>query len=534
MIETPLNRRPWAAYILKGLFVATAGFIVAITLLKSQFTHVLQHYYPLDTLLPHPVLMFCGIILTFAIYLACTTTAQRINRLRQGRLCSERSVMLAAGLFFFLLQLLLIYNYYFETDWDVQVLIDTARQVADGNYNGEYYWYYSTYPNNVFLTQLFAVILWLAKPLHLGSHDFLSIVVVQSVACTVTGWMLYQLARHCWKQRGGAAAAYIIYLLLIGLSPWTSIPYSDASALIFPTAMLWIYACLPFNRHPAAKWLLITTIGYIGFRIKPQVIFACISILAIDLYVCWRERDSLSVFAATLGRRLLMGFVGLMLSVAAVTIFTHAGPIKYKASKRLGAPHYLMMGLNRNSIGDYNDADVVFARSFPSIKERNKGELREAHRRVKEMTAGEFAHFMCEKTLVNYYDGTFFWGKEGYFYKTIYPEKNKHLSPFLRNLYYNRMIPGKYFPYWCSFATALWLGMLALMFVGGFGRGSRYTYAVIIAILMLTLYECLFESRARYFYIYVPFYILMAMEGLDWISEKCKHLRDKPFWAFTK
>lgn len=508
------NKRRTLQRLLSVLFGCMAGFILIVNLLKSCFPRVLHQYYELETQLSSPLMMIFGILFIFGIYLIFRTIENNKNPIRQKRL-SERNTLLLTGTVFFFVQMYLIYNYCFETDWDVQILLDSARNIANGHRPNHNAWYYSCYPNNLFLTTIFAVILWIAKPLHLGSLDFLSIVAVQSLFCVLVSFMLYQIIIHRWHRRDIAWLGMTLYLLIVGLSPWTSIPYSDAWALLFPIAVLWAYNCNILKEKRFLRWFLMVFIAFIGFKIKPQVIFILLSLVAIETVDVLLRWNTTSVRELLKGKGLRGGAAGLASAFIIALVITAATPIAHNSRDRFGAAHFLMMGLNRNTIGDYSDDDVIFARQYSTPHERDKAELKEAGRRLHEMGLAGFGQLACEKTLVNYYDGTFFWGKEGYFYKTVFPERNRHLSPFLRNLYYNRMIHGAYYPYWCTGATIVWLGVLVLMFLTAISRQDRFTAALMISILLLTLYEAFFEARARYLYAYIPFYILLALQGIS-------------------
>lgn len=508
------NKQRTLGRLLSVLFGCTAGFILIVNLLKSCFPRVLHQYYELETLLPNPVMMLAGFLFILGIYFIFRTIERHRNPLRRRRL-SERGTLLLTGAAFFVLQMYLIYNYCFETDWDVQILLDSARCIADGHRPHHNSWYYSCYPNNLFLTVVFAVILWIAKPLHLGALDFLSIVAVQSLFCVLAGFMLYQIIVRRWRRHDTAWLGMTLYLLLVGLSPWTSIPYSDAWALLFPIAVLWMYSCNILSERRFLRWFLMAFITFIGFKIKPQVIFILVGLVAIETVEMLLHWKTTSVQEVLRRKGLQGGAAGLVSAFVVALVITAAAPIAHNGNNRFGASHFLMMGLNRNSIGDYSDDDVIFARQFETPRERDRAELKEAGRRLHEMGLSGFGQLACEKTLVNYYDGTFFWGKEGYFYKTVFPERNRHLSPFLRNLYYNRTIHGAYYPYWCTGATIVWLGVLVLMLFAAVGRQDRFTAALMISILLLTLYETFFEARARYLYAYLPFYILLALQGIS-------------------
>ena len=50
---------------------------------------------------------------------------------------------------------------------------------------------------------------------------------------------------------------------------------------------------------------------------------------------------------------------------------------------------------------------------------------------------------------------------------------------------------------------------------------------IALSIIGLTMFETLFEPRARYFYIYVPFYVILAPIGLQNVLEKFKSKKER-------
>lgn len=508
------NKQRTLRRLLSVFFGCTTGFILIVNLLKSCFSRVLNYYFRLETLLPNPVMMLCGTLFILCLFFVCKTPEGQRNP-EQIPWQPKRTPLLITGATFFVIQMYIIYNYCFETGWDVQILLDSARTLANGHRPFQNIWYYSIYPNNIFLTVIFAVILWIAKPLHLGAYDFLAIVTVQSLLCVLTGFMLYQLIVRRWRRHDLAWLGMVLYLLLVGLSPWTSIPYSDAWGILIPIATLWAYYCPILVNRKFLRWFLIAFLAYLGFKIKPQVIFVFLSIAVIEVVAALLRREKTTVRELLRRKGLIGACAGLASAFLFVGIIIAAKPVPHRAKDRFGAAHFLMMGMNQRSFGGYCDDDVVFSYQFKTPKERNRAEFKETRRRIHEMGLAGCGQLICEKTLINYYDGTFSWGKEGSFLKTVFPEPNQHLAPFLRNLYYNQTIQGTYYPYWCTGATAVWFGVLVLMFLAAVGRQDRFTAALMISILLLTLYETLFEARARYLYAYIPFYILLALQGIS-------------------
>ena len=114
----------------------------------------------------------------------------------------------------------------------------------------------------------------------------------------------------------------------------------------------------------------------------------------------------------------------------------------------------------------------------------------------------------------SYDDGTFCWGGEGVFYKEVLPEKTM-FSSLIRNIYYNREYMGAYFKYFYSFMKMLWLSVLCIsLFSGIFKTTNHILLVCMLTLIGLTIFEQIFEARARYIYIYVPIYILLVPVGM--------------------
>lgn len=125
---------------------------------------------------------------------------------------------------------------------------------------------------------------------------------------------------------------------------------------------------------------------------------------------------------------------------------------------------------------------------------------------------------LSEKMLVNYGNGTFSWGGEGTFYMDRKLPPNRDVSLRLRHFYYNEGL--KYQVFYGGEQT-LWLMVLTLIFLQTVlafrdrKRADDRYLVLILALVGLTVFELLFEARARYLYPYVPVYILAALYGLE-------------------
>ena len=64
------------------------------------------------------------------------------------------------------------------------------------------------------------------------------------------------------------------------------------------------------------------------------------------------------------------------------------------------------------------------------------------------------------------------------------------------------------------------MSIIILNFISVFVRKDISTNVLMLGIIGLSLFELLFEARARYLYIYVPLYIILAIYGISFINQK--------------
>ena len=98
-------------------------------------------------------------------------------------------------------------------------------------------------------------------------------------------------------------------------------------------------------------------------------------------------------------------------------------------------------------------------------------------------------------------------------------------AKFVRDVYYCREWQGKYYDIFYVLELTVWLTTLFFGMVGAFfeKRNRDLIVVAMLAIIGLTIFEQIFEARSRYLYIYVPIYILLAINGMSVLKvEICK------------
>ena len=450
------------------------------------------------------LLLVLGLVFILCLFWLSERIAPLI---RHGRLA-----LLIATVCLFAFQVAAVVQYYFFTDWDVEALLDLSYQLVHGGESEGLVQYFSRYPNNLVLGWIFAQVRGLAAGLGLERFEYGLLLVLQCAFNALTGALLVLLLRELGASRSRLILGYGLYVFLIGLSPWVSIPYSDSMCLPFPCLAAWLALRKGKGKTGAGilRWALIGLCSWIGYRIKPQAIFLLLAVLLRGLF---SPRDS------AVRKRALPALAGLAAGLLAASLACSAVvnslPLTLDEEAAFGPAHFLMMGLNSETMGVYSREDVEFSKSFSTQKERNEADLRVALERVRTLGAKGLARLGVQKTLTNYGDGTFCWDGEGEFYVGAVERGNSRFGAFFRDLYYSRQWEGRFFPLWANFAQLLWLAILFLGLVCAWRAGDARIDCLMLAILALSAFELLFEARSRYLYIYAPLYIALAVRGLD-------------------
>lgn len=504
-------RREWSANIIKALMFI---FMTWILVLLLFFENTLEYSCKKD-------FFISNICITLLLLVACigcffikkTLTFNKLSGLFLQY--TDKIVTLIAILFFFL-QLYISYNIFFETGWDSGAyvipaarLVSQHAEMAESINN-----YFSFFPNNLFLVNVYAFILKVNQKVGIfcGEDQLMSIVFCNCLISSMTCSLIYKVGKKI-TNGSYAFAGYLISLVLIALSPWSVICYSDSFALFIPVLILYVYiSAIP------VFWKIVCLFicGYIGYCIKPQAVICLIAILI----VCVLQIDKTTIRRKNVFRC----FCGVAVSALLITCMSYTLDKVYEKEgfildpqKKIGMTHFLMMGMNPDTLGVYNGEDVEISHECQTPQERTQKNLEVVRERLESFGVGGYFKLLSQKMLTNFNDGTFAWGEEGSFYAVLKTDKNMAIAPRLKATFYN---DGAYFWLYSGMVQIVWIIVLILCFFKSIStvfdkdKMEKSDGVICLSLIGIIVFELLFEARARYIYIYVPLFILYAISGL--------------------
>ena len=517
-------------FIVLGVFNAMMLFIMSVLLFIDK---KIDYNRKIDLKTSNFIYLIAGIIIFTIILLGVNYITKKII----GKLTKKQCRVLMTIVFavFFIVQCILAYNMYFPTRWDAEILRESSNILADGSKMGSefaFQYYFTSCSNNVFLVVLFSIVKGIFLPLGLNVGEA-ALVVISIICIDVGGAFAVLTVQNITGKRDMSVLAFIVFVLLVGISPWMIVPYSDTYSLFFTNGILYLYTHIKkidkeerkiSNLKRMIIWGIIFFLGILGFYIKPTIVIALMAVCFAEIW-----QFLFAPLKVKIGRLKVLPVILLFVLLA---VLIHKGSYKYIGFERdmnreFPMTHYLMVGNNTVNDGTYFRDDVTRTSNEHTYEDKMKVNLQTVKERLKEMGLKGYIVFQSRKTLVNYNDGTFAWSKEGGFYDYMGEPKNDGLAKWLRTVI---VVDGKHYRDYACVEQIIWITVLALMFLINFRKWGNYSGPELVnfmSIIGITLFLALFEARARYLFLYSTFYVVGAIIGLNALIDRLESKRGK-------
>ena len=455
------------------------------------------------------------LILMTGLYLGLRKAAPLLGRHRilAGIGAAAVWILLFAG------QVRLAYAVRLPADWDAYAVYSSAAGLAEGTQTEIDPGYFSLNPNNILITLLLSAYFRLA--VFLGVTDLEMAAAVLNAVVLFIGIALTYAAARILGGRTLASFTRLPLAIFVLLSPWLGVVYSDTVGLVFPVLILFLLLAAGRARSMAIRiplWILAGAAGAVGYGIKPTVLICLLAAALTAVCSPALRRRRPGALVVVLGFAVVAGsfFTGHRL----ITVFEQQTPaIGFDVEDNPAAmppTHFLKVGAQSFAgphglyYGCYNEADYLGTVTVTDPEEKFRQGLDAYQERVSAMGPGGYLSFLNHKLLWVTGDGSFFsWGEgrlTGDNFVSTEPG-DRAIQDFFGN---DR--PG--FPWLLSLWQGTWFLVLALVAVPLVLRSPNLmrpeVTALRIALLGLLLFLMLSEGRARFLYLYVPYFILLA------------------------
>ena len=404
-----------------------------------------------------------GIIILLIILGIIYLVLKKVLKIRNNKNIDIIIMFLTIVLIPFLYYISIHYSY--RPGWDIDIILKNIEYMLSNNTDKIMHGYYSRYANNLYITYIFLNIYKLSLNIGIQNGYFL-LLLIQSIMFSLGGLLIYKIANMYFKERYKIYSVYtwILYILLVGLSPHIVLTYTDGIGMFLSLLLTYIIfkieniKRLKKNKKIIIRiifTLLFTNLTIISYYIKPQIIIISIAYVIIKLLnmlriiiKTWKNKDKIQkdCYRDFLKNNIYYVFLIILVIVTGTMTYlsirkaNDSMGINVDREKRFNITHYAMLGWNPESKGVFTIKDENFSGKYEKLKEREKANIEELLRRIKQMGIGGVINQIARKTLTNYNDGTFSGVATFVYIRKEYRIEglNSKLSEILKNIYYEK------------------------------------------------------------------------------------------------
>lgn len=479
-----------------------------------------------STRLPNPALLIIalpGMALCIFLFRKCAHVRFSVK----GNLIADCVLL---GLFFllFLINMQVAKEIAFHLPTDYMMVSGVAYKVAKEEPVG-YFFYLSMYPNNIPISYLLGKLY--RKASEWENYPYIYEFFWLQVNCaliSIAGFFSCLTVKKLTQRLMPVAAAFGLYLILGGISPWKIAAYTDTYSMVFPVMCVYFYLCYREAGHLWNKYiclLLSIAAGMTGGFIKPSVYVVIIALLG------WELIRFLTDFKQHWKFLLPAILTVLALAWGADAYKDHLIDkigLDYNEELAAGWQQYFLMGLNEDTTGAYNSDDALFGEFQASRSDRIQEELRRAAGRLKDRGFWGSIWFYIRKLVMTFNDGTFGWNMEIYIYDR-YPENmasNTALTQRLRSIFWGNEMNFDVGGYKTLCQLAWIFSLLGIPGICLCRDHTRDQYGILlVSFLGIFFYQMLFEARARYLFCFLPLILPIAVCGIQQYTDVLAHSR---------
>ena len=430
-----------------------------------------------------------------------------------------------AAMILLVVQICLVYNVYFLPGQDAENLYIGAQNFVEGRYDAFYnLGYYQISPNNLMIYILYIISFAIGK--FVGFNGYVILlgmdIILSNIAVVLTALTVERLTNH----KKTMWIAFVIAAGLFGLSPWISIPYTDALSIAGSIGCYYLYLVLRDKKIPEIiKWIGVIFPPLLLYLMKALNVIILIAIVISEILFLQRKKGE--------WRRCLLVFLAFLVSIGMVAMVKD-GMMKFTGvwadqDKEMTMMWVLFYGSDETTYGQWSMENSDFMMQYSTQQERTQAMLSVIKERWTQMGWKGYLSHCMNKTHIFYGDGHFGWNTGFNFVREL-PERTSKSAKVIRNICYppesygfvsNYSGYGNYFKFYSVIRQLIWflvlIGMAIMMIMPSGDKKILILRTVWIGVFLFTM---LFETHARLLLSVLPVFVVMAGVGLDKIYSK--------------
>jgi len=416
----------------------------------------------------------------------------------------------------------------YEYGWDARVIMDMAQSLHAGRPLGDSdYDYLSLYPNNLPLLAIDRFGVDMGQRLGLSPDAVL--ITLNGISVAVTLYAVHLLVVRV-AGRGPALTAQLATLVLVGTSPWLSVPYTDFYAMPFIVGGVALAdrALAPGRSSTRIiLWVLAIASISIAYSIKTTPVVIVIAAVLTAVIATFDHglpaARRMGVVAACAASVVAFVALGTGLTSAATSA---SGADSSRIDPTVTPPvlWWVALGSVEQRAASGASAYGAYSREMvTAVQGRTQDQMRDYASSVLadqwgERGLGGTVAFYSNKAAWNWGDGMFWaWGEGG----DSRPDTLAPATGATGVLHEVNGLHGSAYQWRADLTQGLWIAVLI-----GAGLGllrapyRRETVLVAVSVLGIAAFTLLFQGRSRYLFAFVPLVVALAGMAHAWLPAR--------------
>lgn len=459
------------------------------------------------------VIFFIVLLLIFsAVYILLQKYNNHSNLRSKPKISDKQVIIFIFASVGVLLVLQLLSGYFLQMNpvTDMQYIEKYSRDFgATGNFdliqkdceNGSVY--LIRYPNNLALVFLLSAVYRICT-LIFGYVPSLVPVFINAFAINVSVLLTVFTARKIF---GNRKAIFVLLLCFLFAPFYTYVPYyyTDSLSMPFCIGAIYLFVVAVKSEKKIQKYVLFAVSGvlvFLGYKLKGSLIILLAAVL-IYIFLKMNIKQVICIALAVIAG---FGSIGAIYTAA----FNSLDIVTEEQSDRYEYPytHWIMMGLK--GLGHYNLKDSNYTNSFETKAEKQEANIKEIKNRIENFGADGLTEHIFNKAVWTWEDGTYYIShhiedckRENILHSFVLTEGENHL----------------YFFIYSNGFQLLLIFLILMSILKGCIKPDVNILTLFKGIIFAAfIFFLIWETRSRYLYNFTPLFILVAVDGLDFIT----------------
>lgn len=407
---------------------------------------------------------------------------------------------------FFVLSIIIGYNLRVNPTWDMGEVYKIATSyVQTGNYNIDYL---LTYPNNIMITLIYVLVFKIASIFSLSNFVVVA-TVFNGFIITLTVLFTYKIAELLFDKK----KALMILLIMLFTTPLylhVAIYYTDSLSMFFSTLNLFLVLKVEKSKANKSRilfQLLLALSIVIGWKLKLTSVFVIIAVIVFYFLKGIKKQQA---------KKFLLVIPMIIILLVPYNILVNKNIKNDERYDICNVPleYWILIGLDGKGI--FNDDIFSYMKSFKTVEEKKIAEREQIKIKIEQYDVISFMKHLTEKLKFAWTDGTYF-----------APEKLKR-EPINKNILHEIVLPErKYSSIYKYFPQCMHMGLIIFIIISCINIIKKNDFKSKKMILLISMYGLMvflliWENRSRYILTMLPIFLLLGVDGIDYLSKLIK------------